>query len=164
MARKIMITDASEIIPILINAYDKNAGVLNAAIRRVYAYARYIGTVDDEEKIRQLNLMLNKEHVYVKYWGSVIALSYNVIKKRALATLISILDTETIPLNGALNFRLNLLKADIALDEKSMSLLEALKYFFTGFLQIIITDGECYALIKEETSGNYAQKYILINK
>ena len=57
--------------------------------------------------------MLNKEHVYVKYWGSVIALSYNVIKKRALATLISILDTETIPLNGALNFRLNLLKADI---------------------------------------------------
>ena len=113
MARKIMITDASEIIPILINAYDKNAGVLNAAIRRVYAYARYIGTVDDEEKIRQLNLMLNKEHVYVKYWGSVIALSYNVIKKRALATLISILDTETIPLNGALNFRLNLLKADI---------------------------------------------------
>lgn len=49
MDRKI-ITDALEIIPILINGYNKNANVLNAAIRKVYAYARYIGTIDDAEK------------------------------------------------------------------------------------------------------------------
>ena len=116
MARKI-ITDASEIIPLLVNGYNKNANVLNAAIRKVYAYAEYIGTVDDAEKTRQLNLMINHEHVYVKYWGSVIALSYNVIKKQALVTLISILDEEIIPSKDAVNFQLNLqlnlLKADV---------------------------------------------------
>ena len=66
--------------------------------------------------------------------------------------------------NESYVYRKNVQGDIVALDEKSMSLLEALKYFFTDFLQIIITDGECYALIKEETSGNYAQKYILINK
>ena len=116
MDRKI-ITDALEIIPILINGYNKNANVLNAAKRKVYAYARYIGTIDDAEKTRQLSLMLNHEHVYVKYWGGVIALSYNVMKKQALVTLISILDTEIIPSKDAVNFQrnlqLNLLKADV---------------------------------------------------
>lgn len=86
MDRKI-ITDALEIIPILINGYNKNANVLNAAKRKVYAYARYIGTIDDAEKTRQLSLMLNHEHVYVKYWGGVIALSYNVMKKTSLSYL-----------------------------------------------------------------------------
>lgn len=116
MARKI-ITDASEIIPVLVNGYNKNANVLNAAIRNVYAYAKYIGTVDDAEKTQQLNSMINHEHVYVKYWGSVIALSYNVIKKQALVALISILDEEIIPSKDAVNFQrnlqLNLLKADV---------------------------------------------------
>lgn len=107
MDRKI-ITDALEIIHILINGYNKNANVLNAAIRKVYAYARYIGTIDEEEKTRQLSLMLNHEHVYVKYWGGVIALSYNVMKKQALITLISILDTEIIPSKDAVNFQRNL--------------------------------------------------------
>lgn len=107
MDRKI-ITDALEIIPILINGYNKNANVLNAAIRKVYAYARYIGTIDEEEKTRQLSLMLNHEHAYVKYWGGVIALSYNVMKKQALITLISILDTEIIPSKDAVNFQRNL--------------------------------------------------------
>lgn len=63
-----------------------------------------------------------------------------------------------------LDVKTYIISGNVALDKKSMSLREALKYFFTDFLQIIITDGECYALIKEETSGNYAQKYILINK
>lgn len=112
-----MINDASKIIPVLIGAYNKNANELNAAIRKVYAYARYIGTVDDSEKTRQLNLMIDHEHVYVKYWGSVIALSYNVIKKQALTALISVLGTEIIPSKDAekfqWNLQLNLLKADI---------------------------------------------------
>ncbi len=116
MSRK-SITDASEIIPILDSAYDANARVLNAATRKVYTYAKYIGTVDDAEKTRQLSLMLNHEHVYVKYWGGVIALSYNVMKKQALVTLISILDTEIIPSKDAVifqrNLQLNLLKANV---------------------------------------------------
>ena len=53
-------------------------------MRRYEKFMRYIGTVDDSEKTRQLNLMIDHEHVYVKYWGSVIALSYNVIKKTSL--------------------------------------------------------------------------------
>ena len=48
-------------------------------------------------------------------------------------------------------------------DKQIMKLSEAIMAFFDDPLQMIITDGEKFALIKEELSGNYSQKYLLIN-
>ena len=49
------------------------------------------------------------------------------------------------------------------LDKNVISLREAVKFFFNDYLQMVVTDGEYFALIKEELSGNYSQKYVLIN-
>lgn len=49
------------------------------------------------------------------------------------------------------------------LDKNIIRLREAIKLFFNDYLQMVVTDGEHFALIKEETSGSYSQKYVLIN-
>lgn len=113
MSKGIPVLKIDELIGVLINAYDKNSNILNAAIRRVYAYSKSLESVDDEEKKCQLLLMLNNEHIYVKYWGSVIALSHKVLKKPALTTLISILDISPLRNDGTLDLSLNVLKMNI---------------------------------------------------
>jgi hypothetical protein len=113
MSKGIPVLEIDDLIGVLINAYNKNSNILNAAIRRVYAYSKSLESVDDEEKKCQLLLMLNNEHVYVKYWGSVIALSHKILKKLALTTLISILDISPMQEGGTLNLSLNVLKMNI---------------------------------------------------
>lgn len=48
-------------------------------------------------------------------------------------------------------------------DKQRMELSQAIKIFFEDPLQMIVTDGENFALVKEETSGSYSQKYLLLN-
>lgn len=66
--------------------------------------------------------------------------------------------------NISLEVMVCIISGNETLDNKIISLQDAIKFFFNDYLQMVITDGEHFALIKEETSGNYSQKYILINR
>lgn len=115
--RKRKIPTIDELIESLSNAYRKNSNIKNAAIRKAYRYAEALGLASDEKKEYELSLMLHNENVYVKYWGAIIALSYEVLKKQALTCLINILDMKN-PLqkDGVLDFDLNIVKMDIEAD------------------------------------------------
>lgn len=65
--------------------------------------------------------------------------------------------------NISLRTMVCIISGNETLDNKIISLQEAIKFFFNDYLQMVITDGEHFALIKEETSGSYSQKYVLIN-
>lgn len=65
--------------------------------------------------------------------------------------------------NISLRAMVCIISGNETLDNKIISLQEAIKFFFNDYLQMVITDGEHFALIKEETSGSYSQKYVLIN-
>ena len=66
--------------------------------------------------------------------------------------------------NISLRAMVCIISGNETLDNKIISLQEAIKFFFNDYLQMVITDGEHFALIKEETSGSYSQKYVLINQ
>ena len=63
----------------------------------------------------------------------------------------------------SLNVDVYVIACNEKFDKQIMKLSEAIMAFFDDPLQMIITDGEKFALIKEELSGNYSQKYLLIN-
>ena len=66
--------------------------------------------------------------------------------------------------NISLRAMVCIISGNETLDNNIISLQEAIKFFFNDYLQMVITDGEHFALIKEETSGSYSQKYVLINQ
>lgn len=113
MAKRQTIVSKEEVASLLSDAYCKNSNVLNKAIRRAYAYAGALEEVNEEEKEKELRWMLNNEHIYVKYWAAVIALSYKLLKKESLLALISILDINPVREDGTINLRLNSLKMEI---------------------------------------------------
>lgn len=66
--------------------------------------------------------------------------------------------------NISLRVKVCIISGNETLDNNIISLQEAIKFFFNDYLQMVITDGEHFALIKEETSGSYSQKYVLVNQ
>lgn len=66
--------------------------------------------------------------------------------------------------NISLRAMVCIISGNETLDNNIISLQEGIKFFFNDYLQMVITDGEHFALIKEETSGSYSQKYVLINQ
>ena len=66
--------------------------------------------------------------------------------------------------NISLRVMVCIISGNETLDKNIISLQEAIKFFFNDYLQMVITDGEHFALIKEETLGSCSQKYVLINQ
>lgn len=66
--------------------------------------------------------------------------------------------------NISLRVMVCIISGNETLDKNIVSLQESIKFFFNDYLQMVITDGEHFALIKEETSGSCSQKYVLINQ
>ena len=58
--------------------------IKNNAIRRVYKFSKEMFDYTDQDKINRIVPFLDSNHVYVKYWGAVIALSYNLIVEKAI--------------------------------------------------------------------------------
>ena len=56
------------------------------------------------------------------------------------------------------------ISANSKYDKKIMTLNKSILLFFEDYLPIIITDGEHFALVKEEFSDASTQKYVLIKK
>ena len=63
-----------------------------------------------EDKIDRINPLLDSKHVYPKYWGAIIALSYNVLEEKAIKEIIYILDIN--PKEHGMPLDLNMLKMD----------------------------------------------------
>lgn len=103
--------EPQEIITILENSFGKNSNIKNSAIRKVYAYSQEMFNDADENKICKVLPLLDSKHIYVKYWGSVLALSYKILEDRAIMELISILDINPKEYDRPLD--LNLLKMDV---------------------------------------------------
>lgn len=100
-----------ELIILLENAFGKNAKAVNSAIKNVYSYSKQIMHDTDDEKRSKILPLLDCGHVYVKYWGAVIALSYHMLEERAIREMIYILDINPKDFNMPLD--LNLLKMDV---------------------------------------------------
>ena len=106
--------DLEELLYLLSVAYKNNSKIKNKAIKKAYIFAENLSNRSDSEKIDDLLIMLQNENIYVRYWGAIIALSYNVLIKRALTCLIEILDMKNPVQEGAkLDLDLNMLKMDI---------------------------------------------------
>ena len=74
-------------------AYTSSAGKHNDIIsHKVYPFSKSLNDVSNEEKIEKLQVLLNYNHPFVKYWASVIALSHKVLQIEAMTALIDILD------------------------------------------------------------------------
>ena len=106
-----------ELITILENSFGKKAKDMNFAIRKAYSYSKNM--FNDTDIVKQVKILplLNSNHIYVKYWGAVIALSYGLLEERAIKELLYILDLN--PKEFAKEFdillalELNILKMDI---------------------------------------------------
>lgn len=106
--------DLEELLNILSVAYRSNSKLKNKAIKKAYIFAKELGNRSDTEKEDDLLIMLQHENIYVRYWGAIIALSYNILIKQALTSLIEILDMKNPAHEGArLDLDLNMLKMDI---------------------------------------------------
>ena len=62
------------------------------------------------------------------------------------------------------NVKVYVLSGNNNYDKQIMTLNSAIPLIFNEFLPMIITDGEHFALIKEELSGSYSKKYVLIKQ
>lgn len=102
--------EAQELITILENSFGKNSKIMNSAIRNVYSYSKQMLNCSVEEKINRINPLLDSKHIYSKYWGAVIALSYNVLEEKAIKEIIYILDIDSKEHDMPLD--LNMLKMD----------------------------------------------------
>ena len=102
--------EVQELITILENSFGKNSKVTNCAIRKVYSYSKQMLNCSAEEKIDRINPLLDSKHVYPKYWGAIIALSYNVLEEKAIKEIIYILDMN--PKEHDMPLDLNMLKMD----------------------------------------------------
>lgn len=103
--------EVQELITILENSFGKNSNIKNNAIRKVYKFSKEMFDYTDEDKINRIVPFLDSNHIYVKYWGAVIALSYNLIVEKAIREMIFILDIDPKEFNMPLD--LNILKADV---------------------------------------------------
>lgn len=86
--------ESQDIIAILEYAFSKNANVKNSAIRKAYAFSKEMYDCSDEEKIKRIAPFLDSNHIYVKYWGATIALSYKLLVEKAIKELIYILEID----------------------------------------------------------------------
>lgn len=102
--------EAQELITILENSFGKNSNIMNSAIRKVYSYSKQMFNCTAEEKTDRINPLLDSKHIYPKYWGAIIALSYNVLVEKAIKEIIYILDID--PNEYDMPLDLNLLKMD----------------------------------------------------
>lgn len=102
--------EIQELITILENSFGKNSNIMNKAIRKVYAYSEEMFSDSDDKKICKILPLLDSKHIYARYWGAIIALSYKVLEERAIKELIRILDINPKEYDNPLD--LNLLKMD----------------------------------------------------
>lgn len=84
--------NTQELIAILENSFGKSATIMNSAMRKTFKYSKEMFNDSDEDKIRKVLPLLDSKHIYVKYWGAIIALSYKILEERAIKELITILD------------------------------------------------------------------------
>ena len=103
--------EVKELISILKNSFGKNSKIKNYAIRKVYSYSKKMFNCTVEEKIEKITPLLDSKHIYSKYWGAVIALSYNLIVEKAIRELILILDID--PKEFDMPLDLNILKSNV---------------------------------------------------
>jgi len=103
--------EAQELIAILEKSFLKNAKVRNGAIKKVYNYSKQMQSDSNEDKIEKILPLINSNHIYVKYWGAVMALSYKIMEEIAIKELIYILDINPKEFEDPLE--LNLLKLDV---------------------------------------------------
>lgn len=102
--------EIQELLTILENSFGKNSNINNSAIIKVYAYSKGMFNDSDDKKISKIIPLLDSKHIYARYWGAVIALSYKLLEERAIKELIHILDIEPKEYDKPLD--LNLLKMD----------------------------------------------------
>ena len=102
--------ETQELMTILENSFGKNSKIRNSAIRKVYAFSNQMINCSNEVKIDKINPLIESKHIYSKYWGAIIALSYNILEERAIKEIIYILDIDPKEYNMPLD--LNMLKMD----------------------------------------------------
>lgn len=102
--------ESQELINILVNAFGKNSKIKNSAIKKIYSFSKKMLNCTNEEKIDKIKPFIESNHIYPKYWGAIIALSYNVLVETSIRELIYILDIN--PKEYDLPLDLNMLKAD----------------------------------------------------
>ena len=81
-----------ELINILVNAFGKNSKIKNSAIKKIYSFSKKMLNCTNEEKIDKIKPFIESNHIYPKYWGAIIALSYNVLVETSIRELIYILE------------------------------------------------------------------------
>ena len=75
------------------SAFNTSARKHNRIVEQVvYPFARSLNDISDAEKCSKLTVLLSHESPFTRYWGAIIALSYKVLKKEALAALLDIVD------------------------------------------------------------------------
>lgn len=94
------------------NAFLASAGKKNRAINKIYKFSKSLENFTLEEKEVHILPFLQNEHIYVKYWGAIIALSHKVFEIESLRALLGILDIPVSQLTDE-TMSLNLLKWDI---------------------------------------------------
>lgn len=102
--------ETQELIAVLENAFGMNSRIQNNAIRKAYNFSKQILNDSNDIKILKILPLLDSNHIYVKYWGAVIALSYRLLEERAIKEIIYILDINPKEFDSPLD--LNLLKMD----------------------------------------------------
>lgn len=105
-----------ENLPLLIeeiqNAFLSGSGKKNRVINKIYKFSKSLESLSIEEREIRLLPFFQSTHVYVRYWGAIIALSHKVFENESLKSLLDILDIPVLQLTDE-TMSLNLLKWDI---------------------------------------------------
>lgn len=104
----------NELIALLYKSFGKNSKAFNYSSKKAFEFSRHLNELNETEKINMVLPLIEFPHVFVKYWGCIIALSHNILKEKSIVTLLQIMDIDTKSFDKPLD--LNVLKADIGSD------------------------------------------------